>query len=362
MTAPEIDLNHLRSIAEAATPGPWAWCGQDNGTVELRGPGHFGKLDARLISAARAEPCFAEILDPDEDLDADFPETTGAPTPYICDSCKAVWRRYQAGDGDAFDRYRCPKPENTETVWLSEPGHGHIVPINRFVSRQREHRADIEPGVIDHPNAQFIQTFNPATVLGLLGKTETTVHLVASLRRVLENLNWFIRDSSDPGVEALGAVWEATQLLAQVGGQTPKADAPKFLYSLPGGERAYDSPEDCYEGEIDWDEDAQDREWAIEQWTVAPAGRDLPSVDYAIEWVIEHATMETTEDGAEDWEQAAKRDDVKAAFGLALGLLAKHVNYRLCDRRVGTLTVTWDENREPLLDGNPMYGKTGATA
>lgn len=356
-----IDLNRLRSIAEAATPGPWAWCGQDDGTVELRGPGHFGRLDARLISAARAEPCFAEVIEPGEDLDAFVPETVVRPTVHICESCKAVWRAYIEGDASAVDDYRCPKPENIPTVWVNEPGHGHIVPINRFVSRQREHRSDIEPGVIDHPNAQFIQSFCPATALGLLGIADEVDELVASLRRVLENLNWFIQDSSDPGVEALGAAWEATQLLAQVGGQTPKAEALKFLYSLPGAERAFDSPQACYEAEIDGDEDAHDRTWTIEQWTIAPASRDLPSAEHAIEWVTELAAEETTEDGAQDWEQAGKRDDVKAAFGSALGLLAKHVNYRLCDKLVGTMVVTWDENREPLLDSKPIFGKAGVT-
>jgi hypothetical protein len=168
------DLDHLLSVATSATPGPWKWGGDDNGLIELLGPGRFGPLDARIISATRAEPCFAEVIDPDEDIDSEFPAITGMPTPYICDSCKAVWRRWQAGDGDAFDGYRCPKPENTPTVWVNEPGHGHIVPINRFVNRQRPHHPDIEPGAVNHPNAQFIQTFNPAVVTQLLDRLAAT--------------------------------------------------------------------------------------------------------------------------------------------------------------------------------------------
>lgn len=171
MSDHDAHVDALRAVAQAATPGPWGWRGHDDGLVELRGPGHFGPYDARLISAHAAEPCFAEILDGDSELDALSPMTTGAPTPYICDSCKAMWRAYQAGDGDAFDGYRCPKPENTPTVWVNEPGHGHIVPINRFVHRQREHRPDIDPAV-DHPNARFIAAANPATVLALLDELD----------------------------------------------------------------------------------------------------------------------------------------------------------------------------------------------
>lgn len=128
-----------------------------------------------------------------------------------------------------------------------------------------------------------------------------------------------------------------------------------FLYSLPGAERAFDSPEACYEAEIDWDEYAHDREWTIEKWTAVPASRDLPSADHVIEWVTELAAEETTEDGVKDWEYAGKRDDVKAAFRAALDLLGSHVHCRLCNRRVGTLTVTFTDDGEPLLDAQPMY-------
>lgn len=163
-------LAELRAVAEQATPGPWAWCGHDDGLVELRGPGHFGPLDARLISASSSEPCFTEIIDPDEDLDSLIPSTSFGPTIHVCDPCKAVWRRHLAGEHDVFEGYRCPKDYALDTVWVNEPSHGHIVPINRFVARKYEHRHDIEPGAVDHPNARFIQTFNPAVVLALLDR------------------------------------------------------------------------------------------------------------------------------------------------------------------------------------------------
>lgn len=202
-------LDWLRDIAEDATPGPWKWCGHDNDTVELRGPGHFGALDARLISACGLDPCFAEILESDEDLDDYMPNTVLGPTIHICDPCKEVWRRYQSGDRDAFDRYRCPKPDNTPTVWVNEPGYGHIVPINRFVKRQHSHRPDIEPGVVDHPNALFIQTFNPQTVMMLLDRIAEleTIHdrtrRKPSLQNDLDEL-----ERTNPDVAAAADAWD----------------------------------------------------------------------------------------------------------------------------------------------------------
>lgn len=138
-------------------------------------------------------------------------------------------------------------------------------------------------------------------------------------------------------------------------------DTTEFLYSTPGAERAFDDPAACYEAELDGDDHLDSP--TIQKWTTKAAAKDLPSVDYTIEWVIEFAAMETTEDGYKDWEYAGGRDDVKAAFRVALDLLASHVHYRLCDRLVGTHTVTWTETGEPLLDGEPMYRKAeGATA
>jgi hypothetical protein len=140
-----------------------------------------------------------------------------------------------------------------------------------------------------------------------------------------------------------------------------ETETSEFLYSLPGAERAFGDPAGCYEAEIDWDENAHTRPWTIEKWTAIPASRDLPSVDHVIEWVIELAADETTEDGVKDWEHAGERDDVKAAFRAALDLLGRHVSYRLCDSKVGEHTVTFDAAGEPLLDGEPMYEKREAT-
>lgn len=206
------DLNDLRAVAEAATPGPWGWRGSVDGLIELRGPGTYGPFDARIVSATTAEPCFAEIIDPDEDLDAYVPATTGAPTLHICDSCKEVWRKYQAGDGDAFDRYRCPKPDNLGTVWVNEPGHGHITPINRYATAQYRHRPDVGPGGVDHPNTRHIETFNPATVLALLDQVD---QLWENLRRCVASLDDLIRYCDDPGTEALSALHCAHAVLSR---------------------------------------------------------------------------------------------------------------------------------------------------
>lgn len=68
--------------------------------------------------------------------------------------------------------------------------------------------------------------------------------------------------------------------------------------------------------------------------------------------------METTDAAIDDWEDAGKRGDVKAAFRAALDMLAGHVRYRLCDRRVGMLTVTWNDAGQPFLDGKPLHRMT----
>lgn len=52
--------------------------------------------------------------------------------------------------------------------------------------------------------------------------------LYEAARRALDNLNDLIRDSSDPGAEALGAVWELEQALRNARLDAP-ADRPAVL-------------------------------------------------------------------------------------------------------------------------------------
>lgn len=130
-------LAELRKLADEATPGPWGWRGHDDGLVELRGHGPFGRFDGRIVSAMRSEPCIV-MLD----------EFHMALTVEACDPCKAAY-------GDAatdWSSHSCPKDDNLGTVWLSDK-HG-VEPANRWAKREQPYRADVAE--VDHPDARFI--------------------------------------------------------------------------------------------------------------------------------------------------------------------------------------------------------------
>lgn len=142
--------------------------------------------------------------------------------------------------------------------------------------------------------------------------------------------------------------------------------ADQFLYCLAGDERAYTDPAECYESCLEpFVDDATTtvpgETHVIEKWTVRTAANELPGPELTIEWVIEHACMEVTEGGVDDWEHAGKLPEVVQAYRAANELLASKVSWLMCGEKVGTLTVTWSAAGEPLLDGEPMYVKREAT-
>jgi hypothetical protein len=129
---------------------------------------------------------------------------------------------------------------------------------------------------------------------------------------------------------------------------------PDHLYSLGGGETAWDEPADVYEHEIAPHGDTQTR--IIEKWTAVTAHRYLPRVDDTIERAVEYGADEMGTDGSADaWSDAGQVPEVVAAFRAALDLLARHVNYSMCGEKVGEHVLTYDAAGEPLLDGEPMY-------
>lgn len=136
------EIARLRTLCEAATPGPWAWRGNDDGLVELRGHGPFGRLDGRIISTLPSKPCVVELDDEEVRL-----------TSEACDACKAKWADMLAtGTTDVWEDYSCPKPENLGTVWLK--GEHFIEPANRWAKRERTYRSDVAD--VDHPDARLI--------------------------------------------------------------------------------------------------------------------------------------------------------------------------------------------------------------
>ena len=142
-TRPEpIDTERLRALIDAATPGPWAWRGDADGSIELRGDGPFGQFDGRVVSALRSQPCIVALDDESVALAYD-----------ACEACTAAWKRVgRAGTSDPLLDLRCDKDENLGTVYLR--GEVGIEPANKWAKRRYAHRPDIAE--VDHPDARLI--------------------------------------------------------------------------------------------------------------------------------------------------------------------------------------------------------------
>lgn len=139
-----VDVQRLRALLAAATPGPWTWRGHDDGQVELRGHGPFGRSDGRVVTAMRSEPCIVQLAN--EDIALTFE---------ACDSCREMWDEItRTGNGDLAEGYRCPKPENLGTVWLNDRESGSVRPANTWAMRQQPYRSDV--AAVDHPDAELI--------------------------------------------------------------------------------------------------------------------------------------------------------------------------------------------------------------
>lgn len=140
----------------------------------------------------------------------------------------------------------------------------------------------------------------------------------------------------------------------------PKAaPQPERLYGLPGAENLHSDVASCYESDIDeWREDGATGPFTIEEWTTSDARSCFPAAGDIAERLVEMYTEDfADEDCYEAYETAAQRPDVVALFEAALVALCSHVTYRMADQKVAEHTVTFDDNGEPLLDGQPMYVK-----
>lgn len=136
-----VDVERLRALCAAATPGPWGWRGHDDGCVELEAQRRGGQ---RVVSAMRGEPCIVTLADGDPALMYE-----------ACASCRSKWAEAAKADDPTlvWESYRCPKPENLGTVWLWN-GKGFVEPANRWAKRQQPYRSDVAD--VDHPDARFI--------------------------------------------------------------------------------------------------------------------------------------------------------------------------------------------------------------
>lgn len=140
-------------------------------------------------------------------------------------------------------------------------------------------------------------------------------------------------------------------------------DEIKLLYGLEGAERMYLDPAEVYESEIDPDVEigiAGSR--TIYEWSVHPPIYHVPS---AVD-IVERLTYSIVEDGeieepcSDEWESRAKDPGVLAAAEALRVVLANTITSRMADKILRTLTITWGEDGEPLIDGEPLYVKKDA--
>lgn len=129
------------------------------------------------------------------------------------------------------------------------------------------------------------------------------------------------------------------------------------LYGRPGDEYLCDDLATVYEqAECDWDENHRPDLVLIEEWTVAEPIEHLPTAAIALEGIIEHyVSEEVVECVWDSWEDATAADEVIASMQATLDLLASKVTNRMADKHVATHIVTFDDEGEPILNGERLY-------
>lgn len=135
------------------------------------------------------------------------------------------------------------------------------------------------------------------------------------------------------------------------------------MFGLPDAEHVQLDPVSVWESQIEPFVDHHDLrgEWVIEEWAMKPITFGEWAAFNAAETAVENLWDEIDESAAEQLHNAAKADDVVAAFQVALDLLASKVNYMMCDEIVAKHRVTRDAEGEPLLNGEPMFPKRAAS-
>lgn len=141
------------------------------------------------------------------------------------------------------------------------------------------------------------------------------------------------------------------------------SDIP-YLYGLPGAEHMYDSPEEVYELCIKDDFEARlphERPFSesIEEYSATTLRPLLVSADEILARITEEAAEadEMTEAGYDRLYDAVNLPEVVAAFDRALDVLVAHIPYRMADKHLRDLIITWDTEGNPFLDGEPIPQK-----
>lgn len=136
--------------------------------------------------------------------------------------------------------------------------------------------------------------------------------------------------------------------------------APERLYGVPGAEILHTTIADAYEAQIDpWVDEHDLRPRVIEEWSVHPPEYHLPSAERLLDWLVEQACEdgEVDEGFTECLENAVKRQDALVYADTLRKSLGSLVTYRMADDHLRDHQITWDDNGNPLADGEPMYVK-----
>lgn len=113
--------------------------------------------------------------------------------------------------------------------------------------------------------------------------------------------------------------------------------APERLYGLAGAESMERDPEYVLD-DVD-----PGGELVVEEWTVAPARRHLPTAERLLDWVIEWAgdAGEVDEHWTDRAADVALDSAVVARADELLDALAARIGYRMADRHVADLRYRW---------------------
>lgn len=141
-----LNLDTLRKTAEAATPGPWHWAGNaDNHQLYLatwiKGAGRCQVMDFERWGMQGAIPRFLD----DESL----------------------------------------MMQTAKNRLVFEVARNQGLPDGTPRSHPKVYRADVVD--VMHPNAKFIATFDPATVLALLSRLEQAEQQVKAVLRLVDD-------------------------------------------------------------------------------------------------------------------------------------------------------------------------------
>lgn len=135
------------------------------------------------------------------------------------------------------------------------------------------------------------------------------------------------------------------------------------LYCTPGAEECYFDPAGSYESQIEpWLEPGDRERREIEEWSVLDPSEHVPPIDTLLDWLTEWIADNgmIDENGYDQWLEAARTPEVCQAADALLTAIASTIKYRMADKHLRSLWVTWDEAGEPLLDGEPMYVKAAS--